>query len=307
MRENLIKKMKNIHPLLRIMLFVLIAAIFYLIIYFPINKLMPLFNLNPYNNDFFSIFAFFIEYSIIPIVLLLSAYISLKWFENKSIKDIGLTFNKNAIIEVSIGVFLAFLLMGIIFIIELSLGWIKVIGFAWNYCSPSTYIIFLCKSIILFTSVALSEEIFTRGYVLNELESYKGRTFAIIVSSIIFGLFHLSNAVGTWAFYIVPFSLSLIGVLFAMLFYTKKSLWIPIGFHFSWNIFEYEIFSLTGSGGKSIFFVTELTGPKFWVGLSNSSFGPEVGALGILITSISILVLYMKYKHTIKTSSSLIA
>lgn len=58
--------------------------------------------------------------------------------------------------------------------------------------------------------------------------------------------------------------------------------WIDVQ-GFAWNIFEYDIFGLTSAPAQHAeFFVTEVTGPTFWVGLPNSAFGPEVGVLGVL-------------------------
>lgn len=298
MKDHLYGKAKHMHPIVRILFFIIITAIFYIIISISISKVMSYLGLSAYMKGFVGLIAFFISYSLIPIVVILGTYVSLRVFENKGMKDIGLSFHRDSFKEILIGISLAFIMTGLIFGIEFLLGWIKVKGFAWNFVNTYNYIIFLFKSFILYISVALTEEIFTRGYIMNEFEAFKGKPFAIIASSIIFGLFHLYSAIGTWAIYVVPFSLSLAGVLFALLFYLKKSLWIPIGFHFAWNFFEYQFFSLTGYGeNRSVFFVTELTGPNFWVGLPNSSFGPEVGALGVLIISICILGIYL-YKKT---------
>ena len=75
--------------------------------------------------------------------------------------------------------------------------------------------------------------------------------------------------------------------MFAVSKLSRESLWVAIGLHFSWNIFEYGIFNLNG-GTRSLLFVTEIDGPTLFVGLSNTSFGPEVGIVGILMMAIGI-------------------
>lgn len=72
---------------------------------------------------------------------------------------------------------------------------------------------------------AIAEELFFRGSLQNILEKWTGRPgIAIVVSSLLFGLFHLS-------FYkILP--IFLLGMVLATLFYITRNLWYSIFFHF---------------------------------------------------------------------------
>lgn len=73
------------------------------------------------------------------------------------------------------------------------------------------------------------------------------------------------------------------GLTFAAAYLSRRSLWVAIGLHWAWNVFEYGVFGLAYAGvDRASVLVIEATGPAFWVGLPDTSFGPEVGALGVL-------------------------
>lgn len=125
------------------------------------------------------------------------------------------------------------------------------------------------------------EETIFRGMLLPTLQEAWGAPAAIIVTSVAFGLLHLINPTAvTWAKWVIPVTLSLFGVVFALAYQVYRTLWLPVALHFAWNLFEYDILALTG--WRSYVLYTRLDGPAFWVGLPKSAFGPEVGFLGVL-------------------------
>lgn len=105
----------------------------------------------------------------------------------------------------------------------------------------------------------------------------------VIVTSLIFGILNIGNPTGTtWGIYVIPVTLSLVGLLFAQSLLVYQSLWAAIGLHFAWNTFLYGVFNLNG-GAWSLLFVTEIEGPAVFAGIPNSSFGPEVSILGVVV------------------------
>lgn len=206
-------------------------------------------------------------------------------FGKRDLASLGLSFSRRGLSELGIGVLSGVGLLTIIFLIEVAMGWINVQGLAWHTQPPyevlaSLYIFGILPTI----DVAMLEEIVTRGALLQTVEKWLGLPAAILISSLFFSVWHLVNpSMSGGLYFIIPFTHTLGGVLFAMLYLIRRSLWLPIGFHFAWNLCEYHIFGLTGTlPQQPTVLVTELTGPSFWVGLPNSSFGPEIGALGVL-------------------------
>lgn len=252
-----IEEIKLQNSLLKIIFYLAVLTIAYFIIPIPLKLISNVLK----GNESYKLIEITIE-QIIPIIaILLGTFFTLRFIDNKTLKDIGFKMNLGITKDFFIGFIGAFIVIGLIFLIELVFGWINIEGYAWEFRETSKIVRLYYLIIINLMSVAIIEEVFIRGYILQSLEKSKGKIFAIIVSSIVFGLLHTFSAVGTWAIYVVPISHTLAGILFSVLYYTKRNLWIPIVFHFSWNFFLYEFFGLTDqTKSYSIFISTDITG-----------------------------------------------
>jgi membrane protease YdiL (CAAX protease family) len=89
----------------------------------------------------------------------------------------------------------------------------------------------------------LAEEIFFRGFVFGGLIRPLGVTGAMVTSGVLFGVFHITS-VDTLGV-VLPFSV--IGALFAWLYYRSGSLWPNIGAHFLFNIVGFAAGAAAGS------------------------------------------------------------
>ena len=205
---------------------------------------------------------------------------------------------------IGVGLLLGASLMGTIFFIEFIFGWIAVKGFAWE--TRTGWANALTGAILSTLFVAVSEETIVRGYILQNLEECFGIRTAVIVSSILFGVGHLLNPTGTgWAGYVIPFTITLAGVMFAVAYLVYRSLWLPIALHFSWNLCLYDVFGLAGAPAESAtFLVTDVKGSAFWVGLPHTAFGPEAGILSVIAMLLGIVLLWLfwHYKNFRKTA-----
>jgi membrane protease YdiL (CAAX protease family) len=136
-----------------------------------------------------------------------------------------------------------------------------------------------------FIFVAINEELFFRGYIVSTLKQTKSIPIMYIISSIIFGLAHIANP-NVHLLGIV--NIFLIGLLFAYMFIQTKSLWMTIGYHFTWNFFQGNILGFNVSGGDGNGFFHIKSADNIWTG---GSFGIEGSiwttvfiVLGFLIT-----------------------
>lgn len=87
------------------------------------------------------------------------------------------------------------------------------------------------KIFIAFSAVILAplvEELIFRGYLYPVLKKYGGFLFALIFTSLLFGLIHWNAAV------LVP--LALFGALLVLLYEKTKTLWVPICAHALFNL-----------------------------------------------------------------------
>ncbi len=111
------------------------------------------------------------------------------------------------------------------------------------------------KSVLLDTwyqlRTVLTEELLFRGVLLYILIKKIGKTKAIIISSIFFGLLHWINA-GVWGNLvqmILVFTFTFVmGLLLAYSYARTFSLLIPFAIHFGWNFTQNYIFPDTATG-----------------------------------------------------------
>jgi membrane protease YdiL (CAAX protease family) len=90
---------------------------------------------------------------------------------------------------------------------------------------------------------AIKEEIVFRGFMLNYLERKSGRPMAILISSLVFSLYHL----GIKDFDFFAFlSILIVGFILGFAYYKKRNIWFPVGIHFGWNYFLFFIYGVDG-------------------------------------------------------------
>ena len=79
------------------------------------------------------------------------------------------------------------------------------------------------------TLTGITEEIFYRGIILNQLMQYKGKFFALIISSLIFALAHTQY----YHQFNNMFYVFIMAILLGYLYIITRSLFISIGVHFA--------------------------------------------------------------------------
>jgi hypothetical protein len=147
--------------------------------------------------------------------------------------------------------------------------------------------------------VGLVEETDARGYILQNLA--EGIRFwpAVLVSSLYFGLLHLLNpGAGVTSTLGIFFA----GVLLALGYYATGRLWFSIGLHAGWNFAEGPILGFLVSGlNMGGLFRLRITGPDWLMG---GAFGPEAGALAVVVEAVMILVLFgwARARRTVSSS-----
>jgi len=235
------------------------------------------------------------------LAVLVGTWVCRRFVDKRDWASFGLRLDRQGLLDIGLGLLLGAALMTGIFLVELAMGWINVIGFAWQ-TRPIGDLIesVFWRIVVQMTVVAVTEEVVMRGYLLPTLEEGLGLPWAVAITSSVFGVIHLINPTAHgWATYVIPFTLTIAGVMLALAYLVRQTLWLPIALHFAWNTFEYEIFALVGAPPKSArFLATEIVGPEVWVGLPYSSFGPEVGLLGVIAMSVGIAALWHMRRRT---------
>jgi membrane protease YdiL (CAAX protease family) len=133
-------------------------------------------------------------------------------------------------------------------------------------------------ALVVYLLLAAAEEIMFRGYPLQTLMRSLPFAVALIPSSALFASAHLYNPnVSLPAFTFVNTALA--GVWLAVGYYRTRSLWLPLGLHWSWNWAMGSVLGLPVSGITSLTRAPLLraadAGPTW---LTGGSYGIEGGA-----------------------------
>ncbi|MDY0406562.1 type II CAAX endopeptidase family protein [Virgibacillus sp. 179-BFC.A HS] len=174
------------------------------------------------------------------------------------------------------GLFLGAASITLIFLILLASGQITLA----NSLSHPNFTVYTVTYLLLYILVGFSEEMFFRGFVMSTLISRGNRKWVVfLVSALIFSLAHGSNPNVSWLGLVNIF---LVGLLFAYMYDTTKSLWLPIGFHMTWNYFQGNIFGFPVSGTvpHGIYTVSVEDGTTL---LTGGTFGLEGGLMATIL------------------------
>lgn len=184
--------------------------------------------------------------------------------------------------EMLFGVALGAGLMLAIFALEAGLGWVQIVGFAWQEGLPNA-VKALALGLGLYIAVAFTEELMVRGYILQTLAEGLPLGLAVLLSSAIFGLLHISNPNASW---VSTLNLIIAGIFLALGYTVTRRLWLPMGLHFGWNFFQGTILGFPVSGTESLTLIRQIeNGPDV---ITGGAFGPEAGLTGLAASLIGI-------------------
>lgn len=242
------------------------------------------------NKDLLSLLITLFSFVFISLLV----FFRVKVIEKRSLSSIG--FNKNNWLKkYSLGFLIGLAMMSIIVLILLPFGYITVDK---NPIQPVGVSAIASVLVILFGWIiqGATEEIVTRGWLLNILSTKYNIGVGLLISSTLFGLMHLTNPNVN---YIAVINIILVGLFYGLYVIKTNDLWAVCGMHSAWNfaqgnIFGFKVSGLDVSVGSLI--DLNLVGSDFVTG---GIFGPEAGitATFILLASIGILLFIDKKRY----------
>lgn len=236
-----------------------------------------------YNQDLLLLFLNLLTFATISSLV----FFRVKVIERRSLSSIGLNKN-NWLKKYLLGFFIGLVMMSIIVLILLSFGYITIEK---NPIQPIGVSAISSVLVILFGWIiqGATEEIVTRGWLLNVLSNKYNIGVGLLISSTLFGLMHLSNPNVN---YIAVINIILVGLFYGSYVIKTNDLWAVCGMHTAWNfaqgnLFGFEVSGIDVSVGSLI--DLNLVGSDFVTG---GIFGPEAGIVAtfILLVSIGILL-----------------
>lgn len=140
---------------------------------------------------------------------------------------------------------------------------------------------------VAFLFQGMGEEALFRGYFMTSLARGTNIWTAIIINSLAFSLFHISNA----NFGLIPFiNIFLFGVFAAVFMLKRGSIWAVGAIHALWNFAQGNIFGFSVSGNPKFDTIFEATNANFGAILSGGEFGLEGGLGATIVLLIAILI-----------------
>lgn len=242
------------------------------------------------NKDLLSLLITLFSFAFISLLV----FFRVKVIEKRSFSSIG--FNKNNWLKkYSLGFLIGLAMMSIIVLILFPFGYITVEK---NPIQPVGVSAIASVLVILFGWIiqGATEEIVTRGWLLNVLSTKYNIGVGLLISSTLFGLMHLTNPNVN---YIAVINIILVGLFYGLYVIKTNDLWAVCGMHSAWNfaqgnIFGFKVSGLDVSVGSLI--DLNLVGSDF---ITGGIFGPEAGitATFILLASIGILLFIDKKRY----------
>ncbi|MBI9048510.1 MAG: CPBP family intramembrane metalloprotease [Anaerolineaceae bacterium] len=251
----------------------------------------------------FSLFSNVLNIIVMSGVFLLGPLIGARWIDKRSLTSLGFSFSKQWWKDIAFGLFLGGFLMLIIFLVELSFGWVSVEGFFRQDAGEYPFIIGLVIVLFQFIMVGIYEETFFRGYLLTNFS--EGFTFiknqkvglivAYILTSSIFGIMHMLNPNTTL---ISTLNITLAGLFLGLGYVLTGNIGLSIGIHITWNFFQGNVFGFPVSGVFNPFsFIDSVQHGNELI--TGGDFGPEAGLMGIvaMILGTMLTLLWVKWQY----------
>jgi membrane protease YdiL (CAAX protease family) len=171
-----------------------------------------------------------------------------------------------------LGAIAAFALFSVIVGIAALLGAYRIDG--WGGLSNWLFLIFAAG-----INAGFVEEFIFRGILFRWIEEFGGSWAALAVTSALFGFVHITNDNATW-FSSVAIAIEA-GVMLGGAYMLTRSLWLPIGLHFGWNMTQGLLWDVPVSGNDVDGLVdARLAGDPL---ISGGSFGLEASVIALVV------------------------
>lgn len=168
----------------------------------------------------------------------LTALAALRGFDRRPWPSLGLPYGFRAVAELALGVLIGGGLLGALWV------WDGALTTLWGQGGFTVPAIRLpaedvLSALVFMLLVAVNEEVLVRGYPLQLLVRALGTGPAVLLTSLAFGLLHLTG--DPWNAATVALDTGASGVLFALAYLKTRALWLPIGMHFANNFILFLI------------------------------------------------------------------
>ena len=222
------------------------------------------------------------------VMMIIIPIIAWKCFIKRPLSEMGLHPSKSTKKECGAGMILGMVNCTLVFLLVVWFGGGHVAS--WQPRVTALTLTWL----FAFVLVAFAEEVLNRGFIMAVLRRCRNHVFVLIfLPSVIFGAIHLGNPSVTL---LSVFNIIIVGILFSYMFIKSGNIWMCIGYHFTWNVFQGIIYGMPVSGlNIPGIITTHFTRDNI---LNGGGFGIEGGILTTLVTLLSFLFVRYYYRNS---------
>lgn len=223
-----------------------------------------------------------------------SIFLSRRWLDRRTFASLGVQADRRAVSDLVVGICISGVMLLALFLIQWLPGWLTFEPV--SQTAEISPLVGLLAMGVVFTATGWQEELYFRGYLLQNLRDGINLPWAVALSTLAFSLAHFANPNASW--------MGLLGILLFGLFMVfcwmrTSRLWLPIGLHLGWNFFEGPVFGFPVSGLETFRLLqTRAAGPEL---ITGGAFGPEAGL--VLLPALAVgLLLVLAYTNSSRSS-----
>ena len=134
--------------------------------------------------------------------ILLAVWLAGRVLDRRRFSDFGITLGRGWWLDLGFGLFLGALLITLVFLIELTAGWLTITD---TFAAPAgkSFGVAIIAPAVMFVLIGIQEEVLFRSYhLINIAEGLRGEPFgsraavigAVLVTAVVFAAMHLFNA-----------------------------------------------------------------------------------------------------------------
>lgn len=251
---------------------------------------------NPERDSEILSWAFALRLFVRILHFVLPAFLILWLMDRRPLSLLGLHFRRGWLRELLTGMAVGFVLISLLVVILLVIGAIDLEVRPLFWSNLGLLPVFL----LLFVLAAWWEELFARGYLLQSLAEGSRDWIAAIIMSLPFTLGHLNNPNPSALAMINIFLLSL---MLSLAYFKTRSLWLPLGLHFTWNWAQGSLWGFYVSGieiGRSLF-IAYPTGSDL---LTGGDFGAEGSLILAILAALALVWMWRTRWITISEANT---
>lgn len=255
----------------------------------------PLFFGDPtlYSTSAHQAFGLYVMFGTSLVLILLWV----KYFEGRPIYTLGLP--KNSALKKYLYGFATGLLLNTVVVGTMALFGSIEISTESAFPADSNTMIYVIIFLFGFLIQGASEEILSRGWMLQAIGSRYKPWIGVIITTIFFALVHLGNS---GVNFFAVFNLLIVAVLLTLYVMRDGSLWAACGWHSAWNWSMGNVFGLSVSGGKDKASIFDLNTIGDGI-LSGGNFGPEGSIITTFVLLLAIIWVSIKIIKSQKTNT----